>query len=319
MAQDLSPWHLFSASPQEESAFRLLSAHLAAQGQQVVLRGKPDDEQERYQQRFGVAAGALTVDAHLAIDGADWYVDHTTVPLPGSAWMPSAIRAASDALNRLLARALLLSPTGGLRITVTPQQGTAKERNRYFTRLAALGEQAARTGRPVFDTEAADFNPSYSFPVAEPWHPADPSQPVILSFALPQPLQVHHRLTPHGWIHDLGPAGDVLAHPIHEKLTANKQKNGGPGQLRRAARIGLTTGLLIDARVGWQPPHLYADHISPRKPPPAIAPLDHEVARTLMREAASRHPDVLNRAWLITADDSVHEVYVRPKTPSSDA
>ncbi|MFE6052859.1 hypothetical protein ACFQ6N_19050 [Kitasatospora sp. NPDC056446] len=108
MAQDLSPWHMFSASPQEESAFRLLSAHLAAQGQQVVLRGKPGDEQERYQQLFGVSAGVLTVDAHLAIDGADWYVDHTTVPLPGSAWMPSAMRAASDALNRLLACAVLL-------------------------------------------------------------------------------------------------------------------------------------------------------------------------------------------------------------------
>lgn len=312
MPHDLSPWRLFAASAQEESAFRLLSAHLAAQGRHVVLRGKPDDQQARYQSLFDIPAGVLTVDAHFSVDGAEWYVDHTTVPLPGSAWMPSATRAASEALNHLLARAVLLSPTGGLRITVTPQQDTAKQRNRYFARLAALGERAARTGRPVFDTEAPDFDPSYPYPIAEPWRPTDPAQPVILSFVLPQQLQVRHRLTAHGWVHDLGKSGDVLAHPIHEKLTAHKQKNGGPGQLRRAAELGLTTGLVIDARVGWQPPCLHTSHALQRKPPPAIAPLDPEMARTLMQEVTSQHPGVLYRAWLINEDDSVHEVYVRP-------
>ncbi|MEV5877972.1 hypothetical protein AB0L75_27860 [Streptomyces sp. NPDC052101] len=311
MTQDLDPWRLFAASPQEESAFRLLSAHLAAQGRHVVLRGKPDDEKARYQRMFGVDAGVLTVDAHLAVDGADWYVDHTTVPLPGSAWVPSAIRAASETLNRLLARAVLLSPTGGLLIRVTPQQGTPKERRRYFARLAALGEQAARTGRPVFDTEAPDFDPSSADPVAEPWQPTDPAQPVALSFALPEPLLVRHRLTPQGWVHDLGPAGDVLAQPIHEKLTPHKRKTGGPGQLRRAAELGLTTGLVIDARVGWQPPHLHADNTGARKPSPAIAPLNPDVARHLMREVTSRYPDVLDRAWLVDSDDTVHEVFAR--------
>lgn len=312
MAEDLDPWRLFAASPQEQSAFRLLSGHLSAQGQQVVVRGKPDDERTRYQELVGVAEGILTVDAHLAIDGADWYVDHTTVPLPGSAWIPSAVRAASETLKQLLARAVLLSPTGGLHITVTPQQGTPKERRRYFARLAALGEEAARTGRPVFDTEGPDFDPSSPFPAAQPWYPVDPAEPVVLSFALPQPVRVRHRLTPHGWVHDLGPLGDALAEPIHEKLTAHKRKTGGPGQLHRAAGLGLTTGLVLDARVGWQPPHLHADHVSPRKPSPAIAPLDPEVARTLMQDVTSRHPGVLNRAWLIAADDSVHEVYVSP-------
>lgn len=224
MTQDLDPWLLFADNPQEQSAFRLLSAHLTAQGRQVALRGKPDDERIRYQQLFGVTAGVLTVDAHLAVDGADWYVDHTTAPLPGSAWLPPAMRAVSETLNCLLARAVLLSPTGGLRITLTPQQGTPKERRRYFARLAALGEQAARTGRPVFDAEAPDFSPAFPVPVAEPCHPPDPADPVVLSFALPQPLQVQHWLTPRGWVHDLGPAGEVIGRPIHEKLSARTQK-----------------------------------------------------------------------------------------------
>jgi hypothetical protein len=312
MTQDLDPWLLFD-NPQERSAFRLLSAHLTAQGRHVVLRGKPDDERIRYEQLFGVAAGVLTVDAHLAVDGADWYVDHTTAPLPGSAWLPSAMRAASESLNRMLARAVLLSPTGGLRITVTPQQGTPKERRRYLARLAALGEEAARTGGPVFDTEASDFDPTFPIPVAEPWQPLDPAHPIVLSFAAPQPLQIQHRLTPRGWVHDLGPAGEEIARPIHEKLSAHTQKTGGPGQLRRAADLGLTTGLVIDSRVGWQPPQVHLDHIPPRKLPPAIAPLHPAVAEHLMREATSRHPDVLERAWLVGADDSVHEVYARDR------
>ncbi|MFJ6372706.1 hypothetical protein ACIQK5_31555 [Streptomyces virginiae] len=311
MPQNLSPWRLFASSPQEESAFRLLSAFLRAQGRQVTLQGKPDDEQKRYQQLLGVEAGVLTVDAHLCVDGTDWYVDHTTVPLPDSAWLPSAIRAASDALPRLLARAVLLSPTGGLRITVTPQQGTAKERGRYFARLAALGEQAARTGGPVFDPEALDVGAAFAAPVAEPWHPADPTEPVVLSFALPQPLQVRHQLTPQGWVHDLGPSGDILAHPIDEKLTTHKKKNGGPGQLRRAAELGLTAGLVIDARVGWQPPHLHVDGTPPRRPAPAIAPLHPEAARTLMHEVIARHPGVLTSAWLVSDDSSVHDIYNR--------
>ncbi|WP_405771930.1 hypothetical protein OG539_43060 [Actinacidiphila glaucinigra] len=310
--QNLDPWRLFASSPQEQSGFRLLVAFLRAQGRQVTLQGKPDDEQKRYHQLLGVEAGVLTVDAHLCVDGADWYVDHTTVPLPGSAWLPSAVRAASDTLPRLLARAVLLSPTGGLRITVTPQQGTPKERSRYFARLAALGEKAARTGRPVFDPEAPEVDTAFATPIAEPWHPADPTEPVVLSFNLPQPIQVRHQLTPEGWVHDLGPSGDALAHPIDEKLTTRKKKNGGPGQLRRAAELGLTTGLVLDARVGWQPPRLHVDGAPPRRPSPAIAPLQPEVARTLMHEVAARHPDVLTRAWLVADDSSVHDVYNRP-------
>ncbi|MYX24879.1 MULTISPECIES: hypothetical protein [unclassified Streptomyces] len=309
MAQDLDPWRLFSSSPQEESAFRLLSAHLTAQGQHVALRGKPDDERARYQALFEVDAGVLTVDAHLAVDGMDWFVDHTMVPLPGSTWIPSAMRVASETLNRLLVRAVLLSPTGGLLVTVTPQQGKVKERNRYFARVVALAERAARSGRPVFDTEDPRFDPFSAYPVAEPWTPADPSQPVMLSFALPEPLQVRHRLTPHGWVHDLGPVGDALARPIHAKLTDHKEKTGGHGQLRRAAELGLRTGLVLDVRVGWQPPALHTDNSPPRRPSPAIAPLHPDVARHLMREATSLYPGVLKRAWLVNADDTVHEVY----------
>lgn len=121
MTQDLDPWRLFASSPQEQSAFRLLSAQLAAQGQHVALRGKPDDEPTWYQRLFEVAAGVLTVDAHLAVDGTDWYVDHTTVPLPGSAWLPSAMRAASETLNHLFASVALLSPTGSPSCSPAPR------------------------------------------------------------------------------------------------------------------------------------------------------------------------------------------------------
>ncbi|MFF0626770.1 hypothetical protein [Streptomyces sp. NPDC004296] len=142
---------MLAVSPQELSAFRTWATALEADGTRVALLGSPDYEEDRYQQLYGVARGVLTVDAHVSIASEDWFVDHTMLRAPGGGGLPAAIRAAKEELHRQLASAVLQSPTGGLRITVTPQIGKkAKERQRYFERLAVFGRQAATTGQPVY-------------------------------------------------------------------------------------------------------------------------------------------------------------------------
>ncbi|MFE2595777.1 hypothetical protein ACFXCZ_04615 [Streptomyces sp. NPDC059396] len=174
MSRDLDPWQLVAANHQEHSAFRVWATALEAAGVSVALLGSPDHQQARYQQMYGLARGVLTVDAHVSIEGEAWFVDHTTLRAPGGAHVTAAIRAAQVTLRRDLAGAVLLSPTGGLRVTVTPQiGGKERDRRRYFERLTAFGRQAAESRQPVYDPTAPDYDPVFPFPVAEPWLPRD--------------------------------------------------------------------------------------------------------------------------------------------------
>ncbi|MFE2595776.1 hypothetical protein ACFXCZ_04610 [Streptomyces sp. NPDC059396] len=115
--------------------------------------------------------------------------------------------------------------------------------------------------------------------------------------------------TPWGWGHNTDQIRDVLAGPIIEKLTKEKRKNKVPGQLRRARKLGLPTGLLIDARMGWGPPSLVPPGRSFSKTPLPMTDIPVPLARDLMSELAAEHPDALTRAWLLSSDEQIHEVY----------
>ncbi|MCJ1676288.1 hypothetical protein MTF65_02730 [Streptomyces sp. APSN-46.1] len=241
-------------------------------------------------------------------------MDHTTLRTPGGDNLPPAIRAARDELNRELAGAALLSPTGGLRITVTPHTGSRKGRRRYFDRLIAFGRQAATTGRPVYDPAAPDFDPVFPFPVAEPWQPPGPDERVELTIAPAEALRWSVQLTPQGIQHDTEDVRGFLGAPIVEKITELK-RNGRPGQLRRARQLGLTTALLIDGRLGWEPPRPLTPGLPPRKPPPPIFDLPAPLIRHVLAELTTSHPGALHRAWLLSSDGQVHDVYRESSGP----
>jgi hypothetical protein len=284
----------------------------------VTPLGFPDAQPERYAARFDLTAEVLTVDAHLSVDGQELYVDHTTLRAPGGNHLPAAVRAARDELNRGLAGAALLSPTGGLRITVTPHTGSKKDRRRYFDRLIALGRRAASTGRPVYDPDAPDFDPVFPFPAAEPWPPSGPDERVEVTIAPGQPLRWSAQRTPAGWRHDTEYVRGFLGEPITEKITESKQ-NGRPGQLRRARQLGLNTALLIDGRLGWEPPRPVTPGRPSRKPPPPIIDLPTPLVREVLTELAANHPGALQRAWLLSTDGQVHDVYREPAEPPPSA
>ncbi|MFF4179601.1 hypothetical protein [Streptomyces sp. NPDC001750] len=313
MSHDLSPWRMLAGHPQEESAFRAWAAGLEAQGRTVVPLGFPDVQPRRYAERFGLEAEVLTVDAHVSVDGQEFYVDHTTLRAPGGNNLPAAIRAAHDELNRELAGAALLSPTGGLRVTVTPHTGSKKDRRRYFDRLVAFGHRAAITGRPVYDPDAPDFNPDLPYPVAEPWQPPGPDERVELTIALAPADALRWPVlpTPWGWRHDATHVRGFVGAPIVEKINEAKQ-NGRPGQLRRARQLGLNTALLIDGRLGWEPPRPVTPGQPPRKPPPPIFDLPAPLVREVLTRLTATHPDALHRAWLLSTDGQVHDVYNEP-------
>ncbi|MCM8555415.1 hypothetical protein [Streptomyces sp. STCH 565 A] len=230
MTVDLDTWRRLKDA-QEQSAFRAWAAALTRAGQPVTLPGISDSEQDRYARRFGSPREVLTTDAHVALDGQEIYIDHTSLAMGG---LPAAVREASETLNRELAGAALISPTGGLRITVVPQTGATKERRRYYARLAAFGRRAAQSGRPVPDPDAAP-DASFPCPVAEPWTPPSPEQLIDLRIA--QPLSWQLRRTLAGWRHSTSHIRDLLGASIAKKLTACKL-NGRPGQLARAAGPG---------------------------------------------------------------------------------
>lgn len=301
MTSDLDPWRRL-ADAQEQSAFRAWAAALTSAGRSTTLLGTPDSERDRYAHRFGIPPEVLTVDAHVALDGQEVYFDHTAMAV-GS--LPAAIREASETLNHELAGAVLLSPTGGLRLTVVPQTGTSKERRRYYARLVSYGHRAARTGRSVPDPDAAPDDP-FPYPVAEPWPPRSPEQPVELTIA--QPLSWRLRHTPTSWDHDTARVRELLGASLVKKLTASKT-NGRPGQLARAAALGLRTGLLIDARVGWQPPGPRVPGRPPRRPPPAVIDLPTGLVADLLAELTAEHPRTLSLAWLLGTDGHVHQIF----------
>ncbi|MGW1163454.1 hypothetical protein ACWD5Q_30370 [Streptomyces sp. NPDC002513] len=311
MPRDLDPWQLLAPNAQEYSAFRIWATALEAAGTPVALLGSPDHQEDHYQQLYGLARGVLTVDAHVSICGEAWFVDHTTLRAPGGPRVTAAIRTAEETLRRDLASAALISPTGGLRITVTPQtESSPKERRRYFQRLVALGQQAAESGRPVYDPEAPDYDPRIPYPVAEPWPAPNPAEPVTITVSIPaHPMSWQLRNTPWGWGHNTDRIREILAAPITEKLAQYKRKNKEPGQLRRAYQLGLPTGLLIDARMGWRPPSLELPRQMAGKTSPPMIDIPVPLARDLLSELTAEHPDALSRAWLLSSDEQVYEIY----------
>ncbi|WP_030267327.1 hypothetical protein [Streptomyces violens] len=309
MPYDLDPWQLLAADAQEFSAFRIWATALEAAGTPVVLLGSPEQQEKRYQELYGLAPGVLTADAHVSLAGEPWFVDHTRLPAPGGRRVPAAIRAAREALRRELAAAALISPTGGLRITVTPQtQSSRRERRRYFERLAAFGRQAAETGQPVYDPEAPTTIPTSPSRSQNPGGRMTRPNPWRSLFPSPRtPCPGGRRTRRRAGKHDTGRLREI-ADALVKKLTEHKGKTNKPGQLRRAHRLGVPTGLLIDARTGWQPPGLVPQQTAATTHP-LMADLPVPLAQDLMSELAAQHPDALTCAWLLSSDEQVHEVY----------
>jgi len=317
--EDLDPWRRFADEPHEDSAFRAWVAALEASGSTVSLLGKPDLERKKYQEIYDLDEGDLTVDAHVALDGNEWFVDHTVLRGPGGQNLPAAIREAQDELRGRLAGAVLLSPTGGLRITVIPPVGMRKKKKiEYYDKLAGFGRQAAESGQRVYDPEAEDHNPIFPFPVAEPWTPRDPEDPIEFTISLPQPpVTVRLRNTAWGWGHDLDAVRAFLAESIINKLSFEKS-NGRPGQLRRAASLGVPTGLLLDARAGLPPiSNEPLRRRARRRHGPPVTGLPVAAVRDLMTELAAAYPGALTRAWVLSADNRVHEVYASEEAAKS--
>jgi hypothetical protein len=284
----LDPWQALAKHPREHSAFASWAAALTSGGSRVTLLGSPDNEKARYEELFKLPPGELTVDAHVKIDEQPWFIDHTVLPAPRSKFLPGAMREASEVLKHNLTGAVLISPTGGLRVTVTPQIGVGRRtRHRYYQHLSAFGWQAAETGRPVYDRDAPDYDPRFPISVAEPIVPRDPTDQIMLTFANPLSWSVH--ATDDGWVHGTDDVRAKVFAAIVGKLTDHKDKNGRAGQLRRASTLGRQIGLLIDARVGW-------DTKNP------VIELPTALIGDLLKELTAEYPGVLNRSWLLTSD-----------------
>jgi hypothetical protein len=253
---DLDPWSVLARDPREYSAFTAWSAAMVAAGHVVVPRGSPDNQRALYEELFSVPAGILTVDAHVRFNGLDWFIDHTILPLPRSEDLPAVVRTATQRLRASLTGTLLRCPTASLVISVNVRhlvmgRAGSKERKNstkvYLDRLASLARHAAETGVPVYDLEDPDHLLPGALPAAQPLPAARPEDPIMFLFE--NRVRSGARFTDLGWVQDTAWLQANIGDAIRGKLRK---------QLARARAFG-KTGLLIDARMGWE-----ASHPSPR-------------------------------------------------------
>jgi hypothetical protein len=306
------PWRALAEDPREHSAFLAWSSALASSGSVVTPLGSPDNQRAQYERLFELLPGELTVDAHVMLDQRPWFVDHTILPAPQSQRLPAAVREATEHLTRALAGAVLRSPTGSLGVSVNVRHLIAGRRaaREYCKRLVRLSQQAADSGLPVFDTEDPDLDPVYPMPAVQPIPLTRPHEPIQFVFENHLKMAAHY--TSEGWVNDTSWLRDHIAERIRKKLRDDRDDNGrAKGQLCRARAFG-ATGLLIDARRGWedtQPitPLTDARLGWPKRDP--VIELPPDVIADLVRNLALEYPGVLNAGWLLTNGDHVTTVY----------